>query len=239
MSYTYITYVSALAELMVVDSADANFQNILPSIIQYAELRIYRDLDLLDTSTRDDSATLTAGNRDFDLPSANGTFIVTDEINVITPVSATTANGGTRNQLVPASDEMFNALWPSVSGSTIPQYFAMINQDTIMVAPWPDQSYRIEVVGTVRPPALTSSNTTTVLTEFFPDIFICASMVFAAGYQKNYGAQADDPRQSVSWETQYQTLLTSAKTEEARKTFTSQGYSDKSPVPTSTMPPRS
>lgn len=231
---TYSTYLSTLSTLLVVSSADADFQTVLPSIINDAELRIYRDLDLLNTSTRS-TTTLTAGNRNLTLPSYNGTVVVCDELNVITPVS-TQPDSGTRNQLVPASDEMLNALWPSVTGSTVPQYWAMVNQDTIILGPWPDAAYTVEVVHTIRPNALSSTNTTTLLSVYFPDLLIAASMVFGAGYQKNFGAAVDDPKAAITWEGHYQTLLQSAQVEEARKSFTSQGWSDKQPAPLVTPP---
>jgi len=231
---TYSTYVSTLSTLLVVSSADADFQTILPSIINDAELRIYRDLDLLSTSTRS-TTTLAAGNRNLTLPTVNGTVVVCDEINVITPVS-TEPDSGTRNQLVPASDEMLNALWPSVTGSTVPQYWAMVNQETVILGPWPDAAYTVEVVHTIRPNQLSSTNTTTLLSVNFPDLLIAASMVFGAGYQKNFGAAVDDPKMAVTWESHYQTLLQSAQVEEARKSFTSQGWSDKQPAPLATPP---
>lgn len=231
---TYSTYLSTLSTLLVVESSNADFLTVLPSIINDAEMRIYRELDLLNTSTRS-TTTLTAGNRNLTLPSANGTVIVCDEINVITPV-ATQPDSGTRNQVVPASDELLNALWPSVTGSTVPQYWAMVNQDTVIFGPWPDQSYVVEVVHTIRPNSLSSTNTTTLLSVYFPDLFVAASMVFGAAYQKNFGAAVDDPKAAVTWESHYQALLPSAQTEEARKIFTSQGWSDKQPAPLATPP---
>lgn len=231
---TYSTYVSTLSTLLVVSSSDADFQTVLPSIIDDAELRIYRDLDLLNTSTRSTTA-LTAGNRNLTLPSYNGTVVVCDEINVITPVS-TQPDSGTRNQLVPASDELLNALWPSVTGSTVPQYWAMVNQDSVILGPWPDAAYTVEVVHTIRPNSLSTTNTTTLLSVYFPDLFVAASMVFGAGYQKNFGAAVDDPKMALTWESHYQQLLQGAQVEEARKTFTSQGWSDKQPAPLVTPP---
>lgn len=236
MSLTYTQYVNDLSALLVVPSADADFQTVLPSIIDDAELRLYRELDLLDTSVRDTSATLTTSTRNFTLPSASGTFVVTEELNVITPVSTSNPENGTRNQLIPASEEMLNALWPSVSGSTVPQYFAMVNQGLVIVGPWPDAAYNVEVVGTIRPNALSSTNVTTILSTYFPDLFIAASMVFGAGYQKNFGAMVDDPKAAVSWEAHLQMLLKSATTEEARKKFTSNGWSSKEPAPLATPP---
>lgn len=235
MSLTYSTFNTSLANLLVVAITDPGYVTALPNIIDDAEQRLYRELDLVNTSTRDSTASLTAGNRNFTLPSTNGTFIVTDEVNIVTP-AGTAPDSGTRVPLVPASEEMLNNLWPSVAGSTAPQYFAMINQDAIIVGPWPDQAYRVEVVGTIRPQPLSSTNTTTLLSVFFPDLMLAASMVFAAGYQRNFGAGSDDPKMATSWENHLQTLLGSAKTEEARKQFISQGWSAKQPAPLATPP---
>lgn len=236
MALTYTQYVSSLANLLVVSSSDSGFTTDLPNIIDYAELRIYRELDLIDTSARDSSAAFTAGNRNFTFPTASGSFIVTDELNVITPVGTTDAELGTRNALVPASEEMLNMLWPSVSGSTVPQYFAMVNQNLAIVGPWPNAAYNVEVVGTIRPPSLSTTNVTTILSVFFPDLFLAASMVRAAGYQKNYGQGVDDPKMAITWETIYNTLKVSADVEEARKKFEGPGWSGKDPSPVVTPP---
>lgn len=235
---TYAQFVTSLANLLPVAESDPGFVTVLPNIIADAELRLYRSLDLLDTSARDSSSTFTTLTRNFNLPTSIGTFIVTDEINVITPAGTTNPELGTRVQLVPTGEEMLNALWPSVNGSTVPQYFAMVDQDLIIVGPWPDAAYTVEVVGTQRPAPLSATNTTTVLSTFFEDLLISAAMVFAAGYQKNFGSGSDDPKMAQSWETHTQMLLADAKTEEARKIFTGQGWSDKSPIPASTTPPR-
>ena len=46
---TYASFTTELALLAVVSPTDTNFVGNLPSAINYAELRIYRDLDLLST----------------------------------------------------------------------------------------------------------------------------------------------------------------------------------------------
>ncbi len=218
-AYTYNTYVTALSTEMVVPSSDVNFQAILPTIITNAELRLYRELDLVDTTFRDSSNTLALGTRNFTLPSINGTFIVCEQLNVITPAGTTNPESGTRNPLIPVSIDTLDFLWPSTSGSTLPVYFSMMDQDLAIVGPFPDQTYTIEVVGTYRPPSLSTSVTTTPLSVFFPDLFLAASMIEASAFQRNFGAMADDPKQSISWESHYQTLIKDAKTEEDRKKF--------------------
>lgn len=219
MTLTYTQYVTDIANLMVVPTSDANFQTMLPNMLDDAELRLQRDLDLVDSTVRDSSATLTTGTRNFTLPTTNGTFIVVDQLNIITPVGTTNAESGTRVPLIPASIDLLDALWPSSSGSTVPQYFAMMDQDTAIVGPFPDQAYNVEVVGSQRFTPLYVSQTTSPLSVFFPDLLIAASMVFAMGYQRNFGQGADDPKAAVSWESHYQTLLSSALTEEGKKRY--------------------
>jgi hypothetical protein len=237
MSLTYTTYQNSLVNLMPVPSAaDPGFSMDLPNVIDYAELRCYRDLQLLNTVTRDSSAALSLNTRTFNLPSSVATFVVTQDINVITPAGTVAPDSGTRNPLVPSSKEMLDFMWPSSSGSTVPTYFAMVTQTTIVVGPWPDQAYQVEVVGTVRPTPLSATNASTILSTYFPDLFIAASMVRLAGLMKNYGMAVDDPQQGVTWEQQYTKLLASAQTEEAMKKFQSQGWSPNVPAPLATPP---
>lgn len=216
---TYSTYVTALALEMVVPTTDANFQAILPTIITNSELRLQRDLDLVDSTVRDSSATFALSTRNFTLPSTNGTFIVIEQLNVITPAGTTNPELGTRNPLVPMSIDTLDALWPSSSGSTMPAYFSMMDQDLAIVGPFPDATYTVEVVGTQRFNSLSTSVATTPLSVFFPDLFLAASLVEAMGYQRNFGAMTDDPKSAMSWESHYQTILKSAQTEENKKKF--------------------
>ena len=179
MSLDYATYVAQISNLMAAQSSTSQFQTMLPGMISYAELRMYRELDLLSTVVTDSTGTLTSGSRDFTLPTtSNGKFITVQNINVITP-SGSTAAAGTRRPLAPVDKSYLDSVWNSSSGSTVPKNFAMIDQWNIIVGPWPDAAYRVEVVGTIRPNPLSNTNTTTFLTTYLPDAFIAASMIFA------------------------------------------------------------
>lgn len=236
MSLTYSQYVSSLANRMPVPTSDPGFTIELPNIIDAAELRCYRDLQLQNTSVRDSSATFTTSSRNFTLPTASGTFVVTQQLNVITPAGTTDPELGTRTALIPASQEMLNAMWPSVAGSTVPQYFAMVNDNLAIVGPWPDAAYNVEAIGTIRPAPLSSTNVTTLLSVNFPDQFLAASMVIASGYMKNFGAGVDDPKMAMTWETIYQATLKGASIEEAMKQFQGPAWSSSEPTPMT--PPR-
>ena len=236
MSLTYSSWQTSLANMLVLPSTDPNFQAVLTNVIDDAEQRIYRELDILNTIVRDSSSTLTTGTRNFSLPTSIGTFVVTENFNVITPASAINPENGTRNPLTPCSKEQLDFLWPSVAGSTVPTYFAPITQGQFIVGPWPDQAYTVEVVGTQRPAPLSSTNVTTLLSVYWPDVFLAASLVFGAGYLKNFGAMSDDPKSGMSWEAHYQSLMTSATIEEMRKKFVMAGWSSKQPAPQATPP---
>lgn len=234
---TYASYVGDLTTLMITTTADTNFTTILPEIIAYAENRIYRELDLLATVVRDSSGSLTVGTRTFTLPQSLGYFDVIQGVNVITPLAAASADAGTRHPLTPISRFVIDAIWPSTTGATVPTVFAPLTDQIILVGPSPDAAYKVEVVGKITPTPLSVSNTTTYLTARLPDLFLAASMVFASGYQKNFGSQADDPKMAVSWETQYLKLFDSANAEDERRAFAASNWSSVPPSPIA-QPPR-
>lgn len=221
MAYTYQSYIAAIQNLAVIpaNQTDSAFTSIVPSMIAYAEGRIYREIDLLSTTISDSSAALTSGSRTFTMPTAGGRFVTVQELNIITPAIVTDPEQGTRNAMVPTTKEYMNMVWNSATGAAIPTQFAMLTDQTVIVGPWPDADYTVEVVGTIRPAPLSMTNTTTFLSQYLPDLFVAASMVFISGYQQNFGAQSDNPQMAASWETQYQSLFSSANAEEMRKKF--------------------
>jgi len=235
MALTYSTFTTSLANMIVVPVDDGGYVQALPNIIDDAEQRLYRELDLLSTRVRA-TAPLIAGNRNFTLPTGSGTFVVVEQLNVITPSSVTAPDEGTRVPMLPVSKEFLDVAFPSASPAGVPTRFAPISQQEWIVGLWPDQSYTVEVVGTIRPAPLSASNQTTFLTQFLPDVFMAAALVMAAGYQLNFSAAGDNPQAGVTWETHVTKLLTSAKIEETRKKFGSEGWSSKEPDPLATPP---
>lgn len=233
------SFVAELANLAVVrlnlaDPTDP-FTVLIPQAITYAENRIYRDLDLLSTVSRSSAYQFTPGDRTLAVPA--GDFVTIQEVNVITPATITTPDQGTRNPLSPASKEMLNNVYNYLSVTGVPQYFAMIDQNTIIVGPWPNNNYTVEITGTIRPASMSASNQTTFISLYLPDLLLMAAMIFVSGYQRNFGRQSDDPAMAQSYESQYKTLLTGAAIEEARKKFQASAWSSMSP-PVAATPTR-
>ena len=234
-SLNYTTYTSQIANLMVISSADTNFQTMLPGMIDYAEQRAYRELDLLYTQITDSTTAVSSGNRNFTLPTGTGTYIVCDNINIITP-AGTPASSGTRVQLTPVSREFMDIAYPSGQTATgTPEFYAMASNTVVLLGPAPDAPYVAEVVGVQRPASLSASNSSTILTQYVPDLFIAASMIFGSAYMRDFGAQGpDNPAMGQSWETQYGMLMKSALVEQARAKFQSEGWTSDSPSPVAT-----
>ena len=107
----------------------------------------------------------------------------------------------------------------------------MLTQDSLYVGPYPDQNYPVEIQGTYRPEPLSLTNPTTYITEYLDDLFIAASMVFASGYMRDFGAQADNPAQAQSWENQYQLIVKGANLEALRQKFTGPAWTSLSAIP--------
>lgn len=235
--YTYTTYVAALRTMIVSQSPDTPFDTILPSCIDYAEQRIYRDLDLISTVTTDATVNTVSSQRNITIPN---TFVVVNDVAIFTPAGSTAING-TRKPLVPVSRAVVDQLWPSVADTGEPSMFSMTTQWEMALGPTPNGAYNVEVVGTQRPAALSAVNPTTFISERLPDLFLAASMCFMALYQRNFasaqGQSGNDPLMTGNWEAQYVAHLASADVEEARKHFRASAWTSQ-PVPAQAAPPR-
>lgn len=216
----YNQFVLRLADTIGLDKDDYNFVVEIPTVIDYAEQRLYRELDLLSTLITDSTGTTTASQRDFTLPA---TFITIQNVNIITPAN-TTMSTGTRNPLMPVSIAVMDLLWPSnVNNTGVPTLFAMRDNTTLLLGPTPNDTYYVQVRGTQRPVPLSSTNSTTILTTYIPDVFLAAAMVFVSKYDEKAEAQ-------------YQLLKQSAEVEQFRAKFQSQSWSSQKPTPAN--PPR-
>jgi hypothetical protein len=248
---TYSQYVTQIATMAVVAETDPAFVTILPSMVTYAENRMYRDIDFMFTSTslHGLSFVLTPGNRNLSFninlalnsDAQAGTFVVSEQINLLTDAagnaaSTTNPDACVRTPLLPTTKEFLDAVYGSslTANRGQPQYFVPFNETLFFVGPVPDQAYPVEVVGTYRPNSLSATNTSTFISLYLPDVFIMASMIYISAYQRNFGRLNDDPQMAITYESQYQALLKSAIVEEARKKFDAAGWSSQSPATVAT-----
>lgn len=233
MSLNYQTFTTELALLSQFNVTDPNFLSNLPSCLDYATDRITRELNLLNTTTTNSTLSCSPGSREVSLSGLNPIFNVLYEINVITPAGVTNPNLGVRNQLVIQTQSFLNAVYgtgPTQSGLTgVPQYYAMHTDQSIKVAPYPDQTYQLEIIGTVRPSPLSATTPTNWISLYLPDLYLAAAMVNMSGFMRNFGSQADDPKMAMSWDSQYTTLRDSAGVEDAMRKYYATGWTSQLP----------
>lgn len=217
----FFQYGLRMANMLPIDSSHSQFQDFIYACIDYAEQRIYRELNLLDTRIRNTSGVCTPNNREFTLPTNLGNFITVTEVSIITPVTGTISNG-TRNVLTAAAKKLVDSICPTniaTSATAIPVMYYMLDQTKLYFGPSPGDAFKVEVTGTIRPTPLSDTNITTFLTEYLPDLFVAASMVFAGNNLRDFGVESGNVAIGQSWEQQYQALFASANAEETRKRY--------------------
>lgn len=239
------SYKTQIATMAVVEETNAEFLTILPQAITYAENRICRDLDFLFTSVSNSNYSVALNSRTITVPSANfypaeaGTLVVCEQINLLTPAGAIDPDSAIRIPLLPTTKEFLDAVYGVSAATGQPKYFCPFGDGesayTFLVGPYANATYTVEIVGTYRPASMSATNPTTFISLYLPDLFIMASMIYIAAYQRNFSsAQGNDPQMPVTYETQYQTLLKSAISEENRKKFEAAAWSSQSASTTAT-----
>lgn len=238
----YTSLLDQVANMMPIQTTDPGFITLIPAMIEYAEGRIYRDLDPLRVQVTDSTTLASSGDRNFTVPGSSisalpGSYIIVDNINIITPSSMTAATGS-RVQLTPVSREFLDIAYPSGQNATgTPEFWAMASDTQIIFGPSPDLPYPVEVIGVQRPTPLSASNSSTFLTQYIPDVMFAACMIYVSGFMRDFGGQgADNPQMGVSWETQYKQLFQSAQVEQFRSKYQSQAWTSDSPSPIATPP---
>jgi hypothetical protein len=226
---------------------DANLQNIIPSILNYAELRIQRDLDLL-ASTINNTYALTAGQNIFSIPIDD--FFTVQNMEVVQLSGSTVISTA---PLTPVSREFIQNCYGGMAKAGMPRYFAMIGSsfgdnydtnNTILLGPTPAYGFSVRIFGTNVTPSLYSyaaagvaDTEYTYISSYYPDMLMCACMIYVAGYQKNYSAASDDAGAPMNWEKQYQTLRIGAVQTESERRFQGSAWTAY-PTSTSATPTR-
>lgn len=206
-----------------------DFAAIIARMIAYAEARIYRRLVFLGQRAANASLTTTASQRFVDITSlvtlATGALMVIEGVSLITPNTQPNPELGTRNPYDVSSLDTMDQTWPQASLVSAPgtvatleeQAWALKDHKTLILKPTPDLAYTMEVTGIFQPAPLSSGNTPTYITTYYEELMVAACMVWAAGHQRDFGLQADDPKIAMSWEKIFTDLLTLAVEEEAAR----------------------
>ena len=232
MAMDYESYVQSVANLtaladpaLPVSAMPPEFQQIIPQMIDYSEKRIYRELDVVDTVWTSQGTMVRKSRVVTPPPARYGSYITIQNVSILLP------NPPQRVVLQPVTIFYLNSVWGTEATLSVPRYFAPYRQDSFFVGPYPDKNYTFEVLGTYRPEPLSPTHPETFLTQFMPDIFLAASMIFISSYMRDFGAASDTPQQAQSWESTYQNLIKGAALESLRQKFAGVGWTSLSAMP--------
>ena len=170
---TYAELVQKIRDYTEVDS-NVLTSTIVDGFIENAEFRILRDVDS-DNNRRYATASLVADQRFIDTPD-----------NLLVVRSAQIVNGGsggTRNFLE-YRDVSYMSEYNSTGVTGEPKYYSMWDQNTIVLAPTPNSAYQIQLNYILKDQGLSSTNTTTYLSQNFPNGLLYACLVEAFSFLK-------------------------------------------------------
>lgn len=229
----------------IVQGVSPEFNTLIPQALNFAELRIQRDCQLLPLQTSNDYA-LTSGSNIFSIPVSDFVTVQTLWVNV----------NGSLMPLTPTSKEWLQNVFPGMGVQGPPEYFAMVGGDlatagltstNILLGPVPDDNYPATIFGMIRMPSLYQFSDSAVdartgltfISQWLPDLLLAASMIWLTGYQRDFGAmgQVDEAGMGVSWEAVYQGLLKGAQVEEGLKRFQGSAWTSMG-VPVAATPTR-
>lgn len=243
---TFNDYVTQLANLAVVNTTTVGgvvqatsdaawFNTLLPQALNYAELRIQRDLDL-EALLAPGTYSLTNGTNILNIPVAD--FYTIQSVGIVV--------NGVLTPLLPVSKEYIQNVWGDPSATAPPSVWAQYGGDAatygntsmvLLFGPYADVTYSIQVTGTKRAASLYTTDpavagtTTTFISTWLPDLMLQASMVLISQYQRNFGAaNGNDEQMPGSYESAYQNLLKGAIVEEARRRWQAPAWSSQSPT---------
>lgn len=173
----------------------------IPSLINFAERRISRDLKVqgfqtvVVTNLQTGVAVLAKPDR----------WRETISMNI-----GTGAGNNTRTMLFTRSYEYCRQYWPTETEVEQPEFYADYNYTNWLIVPTPDDDYPIEILYYELPALLDDNNQTNWLTEYAPNLLLYATLLEATPFLKN------DERIPV-WTNMYQMAAQALNGEDLKK----------------------
>ena len=174
------TYAELTQQIIDYTETDSNVLTtaILNDIIEHAESRIFRNADL-DVFKKYKTANLTIGDPFVAMPGA------TPQLFAFIRYIQIFSTDNVRITLEKKDTYFINEFIPNRTTTGTPKYYANWDNDTIILAPSPDATYTVELAYNAQPTGLSSSNTTTWVSNNAPEMLLYACLVEAFKFLKN------------------------------------------------------
>jgi hypothetical protein len=146
---------------------------VINTFITMAENQILREIDL-DVFKLEVTGSMTQGNKFLTAP----TDLLTHRYMILTPAS------GDQLFLDFRDTSFMKEYWANGSTQGTPKYYSVWDQNTFYIAPTPSQNYSVELGYIYRPTQLSSTNTTTWISNNAPEALLYACLIQAYSYTK-------------------------------------------------------
>ena len=146
---------------------------VIQPFIESTEDKVRRTVDL-NYYRKYDTATLTVSNPFLPLPAD---WEATRYVQLID-------GNDDRTYLIQKDISFMNEYAPDRTSTATPKFYAMWDQDTHYLAPTPNAALTVELAYTYKPAGLTSTNTSTWLSQNAPNVLLYGCILEALGYLK-------------------------------------------------------
>jgi hypothetical protein len=168
---TYTELVTKIRDYTEVDS-NVLTATIINGFIENAEFRILRDVDS-DNNRKYATASVVVTQKYFNTPA-----------DLLVIRSAQVFNTDGTISFLDVRDMTFINEYNQSNTTGIPKYYANWDEDTVIVAPTPNQAYTIQLNYILKPTGLSSNTANTYLSQQFPNGLLYACLVEAYGFLK-------------------------------------------------------
>jgi hypothetical protein len=174
-----MTYAELVQKIRDYTEVDANVltSTIVDGFIENAEFRILRDVDS-DNNRRYATANVAASDRFIRIP---------DNLLVVRSAQIIDSDGvgaADNREFLEYRDTSYMSEYNSTGVTGVPKYYSMWDEDNIVMAPTPDATYTIQLNYILKDPGLSSTNTTTYISQNFPNGLLYACLVEAFSFLK-------------------------------------------------------
>lgn len=155
------------------ESTETSFVANIPTFVQLAEERVYNTVQI-PAIRRNQIGTLSLGNKYLTLPPD---WLATFSLAVIAPVT------GVQEFLLDKDVNFIRQSYPSPSDTGMPKYYAIFDDNTLILGPTPDTAYQVEMHYYYYPESIVTAGTTW-LGDRFENVLLYGSIREAYTYLK-------------------------------------------------------
>ena len=174
-----MTYTELVQKIRDYTEVDANVltSTIIDGFIENAEFKILREVDS-DNNRRYATANLITSDRFISRPAG---LLIVRSAQIIDSDGSSQPNN---RDFLQYRDTSFMSEFNPTEATGVPKYYSLWDEQNIVVAPTPDATYTIQLNYILKDPGLSATNTTTYMSQNFPNGLLYACLVEAYGFLK-------------------------------------------------------